>query len=197
MKREKRNVVLPVELRDTDGKRVLIGTPIKYDSPSEPIYGYFTERIKQGAFKEHLADNPDIMCLRDHNPGWILGRTSSQTLRIIQNKDDISIECDCPNTTYALDLAESIRRKDLRGMSFGFDVLDDEWTMKDGVRNRDVIRAKLYEVTFTTIPAYPDTEVGLRDIESFKAEVDKRLKIASDTPRLTRAKNRLRLLELG
>lgn len=191
MKREKRCINAAVELRENDKQRVLVGTPIIYNSPSELIYGYFQERIKPGAFDKCLAKQPDIMCLRDHKAEWILGRVSSKTLRIIPSDNGISIECDMPNTTYALDLAESIRRGDLKGMSFGFDVITDEWYMKDKVRTRDVLEADLFEVTFTTIPAYPDTEVGLRDVDAFKAEIDKKLKIAM--PKLRRAKTLLKI----
>ncbi len=176
-----------VEVRDVGGKEYFIGTPVVYDSPSELIYGCFREYIKPGAFDEHLNTNPDILCLRDHNPDKLLGRTSSGTLKITRDATGLHIECERPNTTYALDLAEQIRRGDINGMSFGFDVTDDEWYMADAIRTRDVIKGKVFEFSYVTLPAYKGS---VADIRSMQTEIDANI---ARKDRVRSLRNKLRL----
>jgi HK97 family phage prohead protease len=190
MKREIRRVTVGIEHREENGEQVLVGRPIVYNSDSLPIYGVFIERIRPGAFDRCLSQTPDILCLRDHKAEYLLGRTSNETLKIATDERGIAVECKLPRTTYALDLYESVKRKDISGMSFGFDVLSDDWYLKDGKRYRDVIEGELFEVTFTSQPAYPDTEASTRDVESFKREVEARFAM-SERDKL---RNRLRYL---
>jgi HK97 family phage prohead protease len=184
-----------IELRKAGDGELFVGMPVVYNSPSQVLFNYFQERMLPGCFDEHLANNPDILCLRDHNVDKILGRTSAGTLKIARGDDGIRIECKRSNTTYALDLAENIRNGDIRGMSFHFDVLDDDWYMKDGVRTRDVIRATVQEFSFVTMPAYPDSEAGLRDADSMKAEIDALIGRKDALERLGKIKRRLRYLQ--
>lgn len=183
-------------LREANDKVTFTGMPIVYNAPSQPIFGMFVERILPGAFDEWLRGTPDIQCLRDHDERSILGRVSAGTLRLLPQADGIHIECDMPRTTYGLDLAESIRRGDIRGMSFAFRALTDDWYLKDAVHMRDVLKAELFEVSFLANPAYPDTSAGirgLRDKASFEREIAERMR-PSNTEL---AQRRLRVLAAG
>ncbi len=55
-------------------------------------------------------------------------------------------------------------------MSSGFVVRKQEWDETVDPPHRVIIEADLYEITYTPIPAYPDTEVGLRSLEAARAE---------------------------
>lgn len=164
-----------IESRSADGATVLTGLAIPYDSWSQPIYGYFKEKFQRGAFQDQLASNPDIVCSVDHDWGKILGRTSSRTLVLLQQDDGIYVECTIPNTTYARDLSESVSRKDIRGMSFTFDSIDEDWGKEDGKSYRSVKKAKLYEVCFTSNPAYLATSAGLRNMNVYSEEAAKEM----------------------
>jgi HK97 family phage prohead protease len=161
--REYRFLSGPVEIRAVDGKpSILTGRAVVYNMWSDLIYGHFRERILPGAFDESLADGHDIIATIDHDARRLLGRTSSNTLRLRSGADGVDVENDFPDLTYARDLSVSIQRGDIRGMSFIFDVKDDSWETREGVPHRSVGKAEIYEVTWTGFPAYPDSEAGLR-----------------------------------
>jgi HK97 family phage prohead protease len=163
------------KLRSTDGKSKIVGTPIVYDSWSVPIDGYFRERIRPGAFDAWLRDKPDIVMTVNHDASKLLGRTSSGTLRLNPGKKGISVECDLSDTSYCRDVAESIRRGDIRGMSFIFRPVKDRWYREGGEDCRDVLEAKLYEVSAVTDPAYLATDVSLRSDWRIQAAHRRRL----------------------
>jgi HK97 family phage prohead protease len=154
-----------VELRSVEGRGLLVGRPVVYDSWSEPIGGMFRERILPGAFDEWLAGEPDVIACVNHDPARLLGRTASGTVRLVNDKQGLSVEVDPPATTYAADLAESVKRGDIRGMSFVFECTEDRWGSGEGGPTRDVLRARIYEVSYVTFPAYPETSAALRSLQ--------------------------------
>jgi iron uptake system EfeUOB component EfeO/EfeM len=59
----------------------------------------------------------------------------------------------------------SIDRGDVDQMSFKFRTLKDRWLKNtEGEVVRDLLEVQLFEVSPVTFPAYPQTEVGLRDL---------------------------------
>jgi HK97 family phage prohead protease len=165
-KREYRFLPGAVRVREVDGKPTLFtGRAVVYNSWSELIYGHFRERILPGTFDESLSDGHDIVATIDHDMHRLLGRTQSSTLRLQPGPEGVDVGVDYPDLSYARDLAVSIGRGDIRGMSFIFDILDDSWETIDGVPHRSVSKADIFEVTFTGFPAYPDTEAGMRAVK--------------------------------
>lgn len=153
-----------VEIRaDNEGKK-LVGRAVVYNEPSKLIYGHFIEEILPGAFDDSLRSGRDVYCSIDHDARKLLGRQSAGTLLLKPDNKGIEVEVPFPEYSYAKDLAIAIQRRDLTGMSFIFDVLDDDWSMKDGKRHRSVRKADLYEVSFVFDPAYPETEAGMRSV---------------------------------
>jgi hypothetical protein len=58
-------------------------------------------------------------------------------------------------------------------MSFGFNVLRDEWSDLDKpIVKRDVLEVRLIEISIVSFPAYPQTSVKLRDIAGAEALSD-------------------------
>jgi hypothetical protein len=60
-----------------------------------------------------------------------LGRNHAGTLSLVEDERGLKIEIIPPNTTWAKDLMESIRRGDVDQMSFGFRTKQDEWDERD------------------------------------------------------------------
>lgn len=148
--------------KSDDGKRTLSGYAAVFNSLSEDLGG-FREQIKPGAFTRCLRSNPDVSCLHEHDPRQgLLGRTKSGTLRLSEDNIGLRFECDLPNTTLANDVAESIDRGDLDGCSFGFIAQDDDWSRSDGMTLRTLNDADVFDVTVTSMPAYPATSVQVR-----------------------------------
>jgi HK97 family phage prohead protease len=152
---------------DESSPGMLVGNAVVYDTLSEDL-GCFREKILPGAFAESLK-TADVRCLIDHNSSLLLGRNGSKTLRLFDGPQALRVECDLPETSYARDLARTIRRGDLDGMSFGFIAEEDAFDFDaDGCLVRTVARASIFDVSAVTYPAYTATEVSLRSLETWK-----------------------------
>ena len=153
------------ELRvDGEGNaRKLVGHAAVYDQDSEVLGGWFIETVRAGAFSETIQD--DIRCLFNHDPNYVLGRTKAKTLRLFDEPRGLRIECDAPDTQVSRDLMTSIARRDIDGMSFAFEILEDRWTFSREAgkpSRRELLKVKLYDVAPVTFPAYPQTDVSVR-----------------------------------
>lgn len=141
--------------------------------------GGFTEVIAPDAFEGRLDD--DVRALFNHDSNLILGRTTSETLRLFVDENGLGYDVDFPNTTYANDLLESVKRGDVTQSSFAFTVRDDEWLFEDDKIIRMVHRVeKLYDVSPVTYPAYVDATAAMRSLDKFndiKRELEKRLAV--------------------
>ena len=142
-----------------DGSRVISGYAIRYNEPSSDLGG-FTEIVAPGAVTETLKTNPDVLCLRDHDASLLMGRSKSKTLTLTEDAEGLRFSCRLPQTTQAADLATSIDRGDLDGVSFGFTTVEDKWA-SDGAGNvvRTLLKVILYEISPCSFPAYPSTSV--------------------------------------
>lgn len=158
-----------IEVREhDDGGTKLGGLGIPFGVWSEDLGG-FREQILPGAFKASI-ETDDIRSLFNHDSNFVLGRKSAGTLRLTEGDRGISYEVDVPNTTWAKDLAESIRRGDIRENSFGMFVTDDIWEERDGGVWRSVRVAILREVGPQPFPAYTQGDVQVRSLEAVLAE---------------------------
>jgi len=151
---EKRFYNVDTRISKRNGKQVIEGHAAIYDSPSEDLGG-FTERIQQGAF-DNVLEN-DVRAYFNHDPNFILGRTTSGTLRISTDDTGLKYEFDVPDTTAGRDLVVSMQRGDITQSSFAFTVEEDSWEQVEGKDIRTINKVKrLYDVSPVSIPAYPN-----------------------------------------
>ncbi len=151
------------EIRSEGEAKYLVGTAAVYNEWSDVLWNCFKERLAPGCFDESLKRGHDIVATVNHDLDKIIGRTSSETLRIKALDDRIDVEVMRGEYSYVRDLEVAIERRDLSGMSFIFDVLKDSWIAGEGgLAERTVIQAEVYEVSFVYHPAYPGTNAGLR-----------------------------------
>lgn len=133
--------------------------------------GGFRERIMPGAGGPSLRKN-DILATFNHDVRALLGRTSSGTLEVGEDREGGWYELDLPDTTVGRDVAELLRRRDLRGSSFTFRVLSggaqraDEDDTETGLPIREITAMDVYEVGPVVNPAYPTTQAALRSMVS-------------------------------
>ena len=99
------------ELR-ADGRQ-LVGLAAPFEV--EARIGNFSEIIRAGAFQQTLADQHDVLCLVDHSPEKLLGRTSSGTLRLAETRAGLEFELDVPPTQLGNDVLALASRRDLGG----------------------------------------------------------------------------------
>lgn len=157
-----------------DGKATkLTGYAALFNVLSLPMM-CFQERILKGAFTKSLKAGDDVRALVDHNPSSLLGRRSSGTLKVTEDKKGLLAEIELPNTTVAKDVTELIERGDLTGMSIGFKTVSDRWHIEDEQEIRELIEVKLFDVSIATFPAYPDTDIAIRSHESWQHDQENR-----------------------
>src|SRR5215216_2240939 len=155
---EARTVDVNVDTLDTRG-RTVHGYAALYDVLSEDLGGY-REQIAVGAFAGVL--DADVRALLNHNPSEVLGRTKSGTLRLFDEQRGLRFEIDVPDSPLGENVKSAVKRGDLDGASFRFQVGEEEWT--DDLRTVKSVKA-LHDVTLATYPAYPDSSVELRSRE--------------------------------
>lgn len=166
---EKRGGSLGVETRAADGKKTLVGYAVVWNSETT-IGESFREKFLPGAFTRAIRG--DIWALFSHDIGRVIGRTKSGTLRLAEDDHGLRVEIDVPDTSDGRDLLELVNRGDISGMSFAFRATKQEWDDTGDIPARTVIESDLYEVTATASPAYPDTTLGVRSLESARAEAE-------------------------
>ncbi len=144
---------------------VIRGYAAVYNSDSEWMGGFY-EQIEMGAFDD-VMDN-DVRAYLNHDENLLLGRVSSGTLRIGTDKRGLFYEVDLPNTTYANDLVELMKRGDVNQSSFAFLIDQDRWEQRDGKTYRIIEKvSRLLDVSPVSQPAYPDATSELkRDLET-------------------------------
>lgn len=164
-----------------------------FDSESVDLGG-FTERIARGAFAGSLSK--DVVALVNHNPDKPLARTSAGTLKLVEDERGLGFEAGpLPDTSHARDVAADIEAGNIRGMSFAFRTLKDQWA-KVGPQRwlRTLLDVELLDVSPVTWPAYPSTEVALRAQDGAAEALDGLARAKAEDEARER---RLRLLEKG
>lgn len=170
---ERRAVALEGAVIETraEGKKTLRGHAAVFNQLSEDLGG-FREQIQPGAFADAI-EKDDVRALFNHDINYVLGRNVSKTLRLKEDARGLAIEIDLPDTQMARDLAVSIERGDVSQMSFGFSVRPggQDFAKDDsGQMIRTLKRVRLYDVSPVTFPAYPQTDVAMRDLRSWQEQ---------------------------
>lgn len=163
-----------LEVRATDESRQFVGHAAKFDSRTaigNPLRWGFYEEIASGAFTKTLKES-DVRFLIDHDSAKIVARTSAGDLRLAEDATGLAVDADLDEElSYVPDLVRNLDKRRITGMSFGFQVIRDEWSTVDvETKDGDVAQAdlrviqevRLFEVSAVTFPAYEDTDAGLR-----------------------------------
>jgi phage prohead protease, HK97 family len=164
------------EIRSTEVSaedQKLTGYVVKWNSPSEVLFCDFIEQFSPNAFAETLKEGKDVRALFEHDHSKLLGRTRSNTLKLEQDNIGLRFELTPPDTTLGRDLLVSVERGDISGMSFGFLPLEETWDFEKEPVLRQIQKAELFEITVTSIPAYPESSVELskRSMMAAKGQV--------------------------
>lgn len=130
------------------------------------------ERIAPGAFAKALDRGDDTRFLLNHNPDNLLGRTGAGTLELRTDDSGLLVLSDLPDTSLGRDVAVLVERKDLTGMSFGFNADADCYSHSfapDGRQMRTVEDLELSDVSLATFPAYKDANDAVLRMVDFSA----------------------------
>lgn len=159
---------LEIETRE-DGKRRLRGHAAVFNQLSEDLGG-FREQITPGAFVEAI-EKDDVRLLINHD-GLPLARNRSGTLRLAEDARGLAIEADLDESDPDVQrLLPKLARGDVSQMSFGFSVkpAGQDWAKDDEGRTvRTLKKLRLFDVSVVTYPAYPQTDVAVRELRAWE-----------------------------
>ncbi len=133
-----------------------------FEQPTDipDFWGSFAETIKTNAFTKTLAEQDDVRFLINHD-GIPLARTKSGTLKLGQDTHGLHMEAELDaRSSLVGDLVSAIERGDLDQMSFAFQATRQAWNAD--YTERDIIEAKLFDVSAVTYPAYEGASIGMR-----------------------------------
>jgi hypothetical protein len=147
---------------------------LSQDLPLPNGNGTFREVIRPHAFDNCLAQGADIRALVNHNPEKILGRTGAGTVKVVADDRGLQFTVqDLPNTTYANDLKESMKRGDIKECSFAFTIAKngENWRRENDTVIREITDVdNVYDVSPVTFPAYVNTDCALRSFDLWLKE---------------------------
>lgn len=157
---------------ETNGDHIT-GQPIVFGDTYD-VGGYYSETIDEGALDN--TDLKDVRFLVNHNFSMIpLARSrnnnanSTMQLEKVQGGLNIRANLDTENNATAKELYSAVKRGDISGMSFAFNVDKERWENLDTdypCRHIESI-SNVFEVSAVTAPAYEATSIEARsDLEA-------------------------------
>jgi len=174
-KKEYRFLQGQVEVRKTGDaaeSRTISGYAAVFDSDSKDMG--FIERLDKNCF-DGVIERSDVVALYNHSEGpGVLARSvnGEGTLKLEADEKGLRCEFEAPNTQLGNDMLESVKRGDIRGMSFAFTVEKDNWEKDDaGNYKRTIVKiSRLYDVSLVVNPAYDATSVETKGLDELKAK---------------------------
>lgn len=170
---ERRFQVAAMEFREEGEDKYFDGAGVTFGAIAD--LGWFTEEIAPGAFDEVMDD--DVRGLFNHDPNVILGRSKAGTMQLTVDAKEARYRIRYnPNDPDHVRVMEKVKRGDVSQSSFAFSVKDDKWETRNGKDHRTVTKLKRwYDVSPVTYPAYQNTSVAQRSMQSIKADHKKDL----------------------
>lgn len=159
-----------LQTRDDSDEIYLEGMFVVYNDIYE-VWDGATESVAPGAFRNSI--HQDVRALYNHNDDIVLGRTSAGTLELEDRSNGLwgRIKINRSDTD-AMNAYERIKRGDVTGCSFGFNIKTQETEYRDDGSVHWTITEvdPLYEISCTAFPAYQATHVEARshDLENLK-----------------------------
>lgn len=159
---------------DSETEKIIEGHAAIFEQRAN-IGGIFYEVIERGAFDD--TSLRDVPLFVNHDAAQIpLARSrrnngnSSMTLTVDEKGLAIRARLDVKNNSAARALYSAVERGDVSGMSFTFTVADDEW---QGMNNKMPTRrikkfSQVYEVSAVTRPAYENTDIQARAVDTLE-----------------------------
>jgi HK97 family phage prohead protease len=154
------NGTIEVRAAAADGtsKDIIAGYAAMYGVETD--MGWYYEEIRAGAFDGR--ENDDVIAAINHDDDMICARTTAKTLELRVDEKGLWYSFEVPKLSYAQDLAENIRLRNITQSSFMFSVEAEEWAYdyKDGKSKRTITKVKrLYDVSPVVWPAYETEEL--------------------------------------
>jgi uncharacterized protein len=189
----------------------LNGYAAVYDTPTQidSWEGSFLEQIKRGAFAKTIRENTPVLQF-DHGRHPLIGSIPIGTIKSLKEDDHgLAVNARMSSNWLVEPIRDAIAEQSIKGMSFRFEVIKDEWRDGSGklisnleelqkllwdAGDRGPLQRTLKEVRLRELgpvvwPAYEETEVSLRSrevlsalaIPKIRAEVARLMLVTRDT----------------
>lgn len=146
------------DVQDDQGntQHIISGVAVVFNQQSSPMP--FVEVISDQAFNG--VDLSDVKLLYSHDFGNILARTDAGTLQLDLTDNGLDFTATLPDTQLGHDVYTDILNGNLKGMSFGFTIEDDSWSVENGVQVHTINQiGVIAEISITSLPAYTETSL--------------------------------------
>ncbi|MGY4370749.1 HK97 family phage prohead protease [Bradyrhizobium sp. LB1.3] len=175
------------ETRNADapeaGEGLIKGYAAVFNEPAV-ISGLFVEKIAPGAFSETLKQG-DVLALVAHDWSRVLGRQSAGSLRLSENGIGLAFELDADLTTPSgQEIFGTVKRRDVRGCSFGFSVREESWSDDSDLPIRTLLRIDLREISILANPAYDKTAAWVSQRANNNAHAQRRIAARREAMRI-------------
>lgn len=179
---------------DEKEQNIIEGVPIVFEQKTD--LGGWDEVIDKNALSE--TDLKDVRLLVNHDTDQLpLARSrnnnANSTMQMTVEEDGLHIRATLdPENPRAKEVLSAVSRQDVSGMSFRFSVDKYKWDdlESDHPTRRILSIGKVFEASIVTFPAYEQTEVYARALESVKDTLEserKALESARQTEALRKA----------
>lgn len=137
---------------EIEKKKIIRGYPVVFEEITDRA-GYYKEKISRNALDG--VDLSETVLIVGHNFDNLLAK-SGVNMRLEVDETGLFFEAELGDTEYDKLIYDRVKRGILDGMSFGFsvDAMETNFETKTDTITKV---GKLYEITLTPIPAYPQT----------------------------------------
>lgn len=159
---------------DNESEKIIEGHAAIFEQRAN-IGDAFYEIIERGAFDETALR--DVPLFINHDTAQVpLARSrrnngnSSMTLTVDEKGLAIRARLDVENNSAARALYSAVERGDVGGMSFAFTVAEEEWQdINSKMPTRRIKKfSQVYEVSAVTRPAYENTDIHARAVDTLE-----------------------------
>lgn len=183
-----RSVPFHLERADGEGEgegdgRTLEGYGAVFDTPTtiDSWEGNFTEKIRRGAFRKTIRENTPVLQF-DHGRHPLIGSIPIGAIEDLREDDEgLFVRARLSDNWLIEPVRQAIAERSIKGMSFRFTVIREEWRDNAGKLvkpeelgrllwdpgdrgplERTLIELRMPELGPVVFPAYPETTVDVR-----------------------------------
>lgn len=173
MSKQKEIRLAEVELTEVEDKMILEGYAIIYNDETligDEEYGFY-ETISPDAITADAIK--DVPMKYNHNDAFlIIARTKNGSLELISDDIGLKVKAELLDTQTNRDIYKMVKSGLLDKMSFAFTVKEQIWNHDGNIPKRLITKIdRLYDVSIVDIPAYDNTSIFARSLESMDLEL--------------------------
>src|SRR5690554_7142626 len=173
MSQQKEIRLAEVELTEVEDKMILEGYAIIYNDETligDKEYGFYETITADAITADAIKDVP--MKYNHMDAFLIIARTKNGSLELISDEYGLKVRAELLDTQHNKDIYKMVRSGLLDKMSFAFVVKEQEWNHEGEVPKRRITKIdRLYDVSIVDIPAYDNTSIYARSLESMDLEL--------------------------